>query len=128
MRYCYTAIITEDEGKYHVRFPDLDGCITSGKDLYDAMDMAEDALACWLCVAEDTGKKIPSPTALESLSIGKGDYPCLVKADTMKYRQATDTKAVRKNVSLPMWLAKIVEQRKINCSKVLQDALMSQIQ
>ena len=128
MRYCYTAIITEEnDGKFLVRFPDLDGCVTSGKTIDNAMDMAEDALAGWLCVAEDNGLKIPSPTALKDMSVQKGEYPYLARVDTLKYRQATDTKAVRRNVSLPMWLSKIVEQRKINCSKVLQDALISMI-
>ena len=36
-----------------------------------------------------------------------------------------DTKAVRKNVSLPAWMVNLADKRGINCSKVLQDALLT---
>ena len=42
MKYTYTAVISPDEktGKYFCRVPDLPGCITSGKTLDEAIDMA----------------------------------------------------------------------------------------
>ena len=39
----------------------------------------------------------------------------------------TDTKAVRKNVSLPAWMSKLADKRGINCSKVLQEALTTKL-
>jgi hypothetical protein len=39
------------------------------------------------------------------------------------FGKQTDNRAVRKNVSLPAWMASLADKRKINCSKVLQDAL-----
>lgn len=35
----------------------------------------------------------------------------------------SDTRAVRKNVSLPAWMATMAERRGVNCSQILQDAL-----
>ncbi|MEI3063121.1 MAG: type II toxin-antitoxin system HicB family antitoxin [Oscillospiraceae bacterium] len=43
-KYVYPAIFTEDEDGYSVRFPDVDGCFTSGRSLQEALEMAEDAL------------------------------------------------------------------------------------
>ena len=56
------------------------------------------------------------------------DILTTIQADSIKYRSMTDTKAVRKNVSLPAWMAKLADKRGINCSEVLQDALESILQ
>lgn len=47
----------------------------------------------------------------------------MIQVDTIVYRAQTDTKAVRKNVSLPAWMANLADMRGINCSQLLQDAL-----
>lgn len=41
----YTAIFTEKGGKVYARVPDLNGCITTGKDLSDAIEQMTDAMA-----------------------------------------------------------------------------------
>ena len=43
-----------------------------------------------------------------------GDICTLVAVDTDRYRRETDTRAVRKNVSLPAWMAYQAEQRGIH--------------
>ena len=127
MRYTYTAVFTEDDGKVYARVPDLDGCITTGKDLADAIDQMSDAMAAWLCTAEDESLEIPSPTPQKDIAREGNAVLSLINADTIKYRELTDTRAVRKNVSLPAWLSKLADARRINCSQVLQDALMARI-
>ena len=49
-KYVYPAIFhpNEDDGSITVTVPDLPGCITEGKDLADAIFMAEDAVSMWL--------------------------------------------------------------------------------
>ena len=125
MKYTYTAIFNEKDGKVYAWVPDLDGCITTGKNLTDAIAQMSDAMAAWLCTAEDEGIAIPVPTAQSAIPHKKQDILSLLQADTIEYRARTDTRAVRKNVSLPKWLATIAEKRNINCSQVLQDALMA---
>ena len=127
MRYTYTAVFTEEGGKVYAKVPDLDGCITTGKDLADAIDQMSDAMAAWLCTAEDEDLDIPSPTPQKDIPHDGNTTLSLIKADTLKYRELTDTRAVRKNVSLPAWLVKLADARRINCSQVLQDALMARI-
>ena len=103
MKYIYTALFTpiEDGSGYYAKVPDLPGCITTGNSLSDAIDQITDAMSAWLVVA----------------------ICSLISADTIEYRAQTDTRAVRKNVSLPSWMVRLADKRGINCSQVLQDAL-----
>ncbi len=125
MNYTYSAAFKEQGGKVYARTPDLDGCVTTGKDWADAIDQMSDAMSAWLCVAEDEGLKIPAPTPQHKIALKKGEVFSIIKADTMEYRAKTDTRAVRKNVSLPAFLARLADIHRINCSQVLQDALMA---
>ena len=125
MKYIYTAVFTEDnDGKVYARVPDLDGCITTGKSLEDAIEMITDAMSLWLVTAEDDGSEIRPATKQADIIIQPGEEYSLIYADTLKYRAQYDTRSVRKNVSLPQWMVKLAEKKGINCSKVLQDALM----
>jgi predicted RNase H-like HicB family nuclease len=127
MKYIYTAVFNKEGGKVYARVPDLPGCITTGKDLSDAIEQISDAMAAWLCVAEDENLTIPAPTPQDKISCEKGEDISLINADTVKYRSATEVKSVRKNVSLPMWLSNIADKRHFNCSQILQDALLARI-
>ena len=126
MKYTYTATLTpnEDGTKYYCRVPDLPGCITTGDNIDDAIEMITDAASGWLVVAEDEGNDIPAPTPQCRLNIPEGAACSIIRIDTLAYRAATDTRAVRKNVSLPAWMATLAEKHGVNCSQVLQDGLM----
>lgn len=125
MKYIYTALFTpiEDGSGYYAKVPDLPGCITTGNSLSDAIDQITDAMSAWLVVAEDEGEPIAHPSPQEKLSVDAGTICSLISADTIEYRAQTDTRAVRKNVSLPSWMVRLADKRGINCSQVLQDAL-----
>ena len=126
MKYIYTATFIPNENgtKYYCRVPDLPGCITTGDSLEDAIEMITDAASGWLVVAEDEGNDIPTATPQHELNIPEKTICSIIRIDTFAYRAATDTKAVRKNVSLPAWMATLAEKRGVNCSQVLQDGLM----
>lgn len=109
--------------KFFAKVPDLDGCITTGKTLEDAIDQITDAMNAWLVVAEDENIPIPEPTPQSKL-LEEFAVLSLIKADTMQYRARTNTKTVRKNISLPAFLFDFADKRNINCSQVLKDALM----
>ena len=125
MKYIYTALFTpiEDGSGYYAKVPDLPGCITTGNSLSDAIDQITDAMSAWLVVAEDEGEPITPPSPQEKLSVDAGTICSLISADTIEYRAQTDTRAVRKNVSLPSWMVRLADKRGINCSQVLQYAL-----
>lgn len=129
MTYLYTAILTpsEDGNKVYARVPDVPGCATTGHSVTDAIDQITDALSGCLVVAEDEGLPLAAPTPQAELAHDAGDICTLIRVDTIAYRAATDDRAVRKNVSIPAWMANMADKRGINCSKVLQDALRQQL-
>ena len=125
MKGVYSAVFSPKENGtgYYCRVPDLPGCITSGRDEAECLDLIQDAANLWLCDIEKDGRAIPAATPLSEVPHEPGDICTLVAVDTDRYRRETDSRAVRKNVSLPAWMAYQAEQRGINCSQILQDAL-----
>ena len=126
MKYIYTAtfVPNEDETKYYCRVPDLPGCITTAGSIDEAIELITDAASGWLVVAEDEGNEIPAATPQHKLDLPDNAVCSIIRIDTLAYRAATDTRAVRKNVSLPAWMAALAEKRGVNCSQVLQDGFM----
>ena len=129
MHYIYSASFTPigDGTGYYARVPDLPGCITSGRSLQDAIEQITDAASVWLVAAEDEGLPISAATPQDQLSRDPGVIYSLIQIDTIAYRALTDTRAVRKNVSLPAWMANLADKRGINCSQVLQDGLLARL-
>ena len=129
MRYIYSAMFTpnEDSTKVFARVPDLPGCVTSGRDLQDAIEQVTDAASNWLVVAEDESLPIPVATPQAELEHSPECVFSLIQVDTLAYRAMTDTRAVRKNVSLPAWMADLADRRGINCSQVLQEGLTARL-
>ncbi len=123
MKKTYTAYLQPFEDGYLVKIPDLPSCVTSGKTLQEASEMAIDALSACLLVIEDEGLPLPEPTSPDSLDPPTNAHLLLVPVDTVAYRMSTDTAAVRRNVSLPAWMDGMAKKRGINCSQVLQDSL-----
>ena len=124
MKYAYPAIIKqEDGGLYSVEFPDIDGCVTSGSSLPDAIEMAEDALCLMLYDMEEDGTVIPAPSNLKAVQSSTDAIVSLVCCDTIEYRKLYNNKAVKKTLSIPAWLNTMAERADLNFSSVLQDAL-----
>jgi len=128
MRRVYPALLAPAEsGGFFIRVPDVSGCVTTGKTLEETLDNVRDALAGCLCVLEDVGQPLPEPSAPASVADDTSTV-VLVDVDLLEYRKETDTKAVRKNVSMPAWLSYMADKRGVNCSQVLQEALMKELQ
>ncbi len=128
MKYIYTAVFTFSEGTVYARIPDLPGCITTGRDLSDAIMQITDAANGWLATAEDEGLQINPPTPQNQIECPDGSAVSFIEADTIAYREKTETRSVRKNVSMPAWMARMADRLDINCSKVLQDALRAKFE
>ena len=56
----YYAIFRKTSEAIEVEFPDLEGCVTFGKDWEEAVGNAEDVLAAWLAHADSKFIKEPS--------------------------------------------------------------------
>jgi len=121
MKYVYPAILFPDDGKIGVTVPDLPGCHTFGDNKADALFMAKDAIEAWLWYAENNNEAIPE--ASETLPLKSGETLTLIAADTNEYRKANDTRAVKKTLSIPLWLNHQAEKANAPFSQILQQGL-----
>lgn len=134
MKYFYPAVFTLDktdinfpEGVYLVNFPDLDGCYTFGNNLTEAYEMAEDVLNLTLWDMEESKVQFPVPSTPTDLKTDKNSFISMVKADTLVYRKLHDKKAVKKTLSIPQWLDTIAQEKNVNFSNTLQNALIKEL-
>lgn len=82
-KYVYPAVFTpEEEGKYSVFFPDLEGCYTCGDNLQDAIAMAEDVLAFYLYDEETAQNKIPKASNLSEIEKNDEEFVNYIACDT----------------------------------------------
>ncbi len=123
MLQIYPAIIHEEDG-YWIEFPDLEGCQTCGTSLEETMELAQEALGLYLVSLAEHDQTIPAPSSIGEISVKDG-HATYVSTDMNIYRR--DTRAVKKMLSIPAWLAKEAEANNISLSKVLQDALKEQL-
>jgi len=57
------SIYPEEEGGYTIMIPDLDGCMTQGETLEEAINNIDEARELWIETVYYSGKKgIPSPS------------------------------------------------------------------
>ena len=130
MKNVYPAFFTITDTIILVEVTDLE-ILTEGKDMKNAIEMARDAIELKCVSLEDDKKEIPLPSEISSLDVNNGTFAedgttviSLVDIDSEEYRRKIDTKAVRKNVTIPSWLNYEAEHAGINISRVLQEALM----
>lgn len=130
MLYIYPAYFYQEEtGGYSVIFPDLNDLATCGETLEEALVMAEDALGLYLFTALKDHEPIPTPTQIENVpQDAEATFVNVVKLDMREYSKKHSDKAVKKTLSIPMWLNTLCEENNINFSKVLQEALLQKVQ
>ena len=122
-RYIYPAVFERDEDGYSVTFPDLPGCITCGDNLEDAYLMAKDALELHLYGMEQDKDDIPSPSKPESITVKSDSFLTLIEAYMPLIRDEMANKAIKKTLTIPKWLNDLGEDKRVNFSQVLQNAL-----
>ncbi len=126
------------EGKYHVViFPDLDWLATQGKNEREAMEKAVECLAGYLHLLKTDGDKIPSPSKLKDVSLEKiakeleidpkDAFVNMVSVDVDEYAKIHFEKSVRKTVTIPAWLNKAAQEKHINFSQTLKEALVDKV-
>ncbi|MBQ7657135.1 MAG: type II toxin-antitoxin system HicB family antitoxin [Clostridia bacterium] len=129
MKYYYVAVLTPrgDGTGFDCAVPDLPHCITSGADLPEALKMIEDAAGLMLVGYEDLETPIPQASDPVTFQSQPGTITTLLSLDTDMYRQMNDTTPIRKSVSIPAWMDRLVKQQGISCSQVLQEALRQRL-
>lgn len=122
-RYFYPAVFTYEDGKeIAITFPDLSAA-TSGENEDDALLAARELLGCVLAGLEEDGEELPAPSRLTDVELQPNERAVLVDVFMPSVRQAKANRSVSRTVTLPAWMNAAAQERNINFSQVLQDAL-----
>lgn len=124
MIFVYPAVFHKEGNSYWAEFPDLPGCQTYGENINETMGFAQEALAGYLLTLLEQGRTISVPSDISTIHTDDG-FVSLVSCNINPYK---DTKAVKKTLTIPLWLNDRATSMGINFSQVLQDALLSKVQ
>lgn len=120
----YLAVLEPTNTGYSVFYPDLPGCISIGKTIQEASENAKESLELHIYGLEKDNDMIPDasekldPKDVENcLVVPITIYPDLVK-------QKLDNRKVKTNCTLPAWLKKMAEEKKVNYSQLLETSIM----
>ncbi|MCL2487767.1 MAG: type II toxin-antitoxin system HicB family antitoxin [Oscillospiraceae bacterium] len=123
MEYVYPAIFHHNaDATFTITFPDLPGCVSEGKNLVNAVSMAQSALTQWLEYLTDKNMLIPAASELLSVQTNDREFVNYVRADVK------DGRAVKRTVSIPKWMDDKVVASGLSLSRVLQDTLTQRLQ
>ncbi|KRL23076.1 toxin-antitoxin system, antitoxin component, HicB family [Lentilactobacillus kisonensis DSM 19906 = JCM 15041] len=109
---------------YTVIFPDVPGAISQGKGIAEAISNGSEALGLMLYDA----KELPGASSLAAIHPDEsGTIVNWIATDLEEIRQTVREPAVKKNTTIPGDLARMAEQKNINFSAVLTDALKKKL-
>lgn len=96
----YIAIVhKEPKSEFGVSFPDFPGCVTAGKNIDDAKDMAQEALLLHIHGMLEDGEELPSPSKLEEI-MTDADYADAVAYLVVEVPDARQ-RTIRVNITVP---------------------------
>jgi len=125
--YIYPAILYQDDDGIAVEFPDLPGCLTFGEDQQEAIKSAKEALALHMYGIEQDEEEIPEPSSIFEIKLNLQEKEkaiiTLIEVVMPMYRDAIETKSVKKTLTIPFWLNEIAVRHNINFSKALVEGL-----
>ena len=98
MKLVYPAVFTPcvNLPGYTAVVPDLPGCITEGRSLADAIEMACDAASGWILDEIEDGNPYPAPSDLKKIICPEGSFVNLIVLDMDRYRKKYGTRPVQK--------------------------------
>ena len=124
----YPAIFHKaEEGGYWITFPDLPECMTQGEDMQHAYEMAFEALGLAITSREAEQEALPTPSEPFSITLEKDEFCVVIEFDMLAYKKRTNSRAVKKTLTIPEWLNEEATALGVNFSQVLQAALMETI-
>lgn len=116
----YPVVLTEynDDGRYYVvTSPNIQGMVTDGDTIAEALVNAEDAIATIL-----DGSDYPKVQDPKQWSLKDNQQTSWVTVNMTKWHNK-HSKRVRRNISIPEYLSKWAKENKINVSQVTTEAL-----
>ncbi|MFQ6794059.1 MAG: type II toxin-antitoxin system HicB family antitoxin [Thomasclavelia sp.] len=128
-RLIYPAIFLQEDDGITISFPDLQGCISCADTFEEAYEMAKEAMELYLeDYIGDLFKSAPKPSKIQDIKLKDNECIALIELDINEYLKTFNNKAVKKTLTIPSWLNDVAVKKKLNFSKILQDALLKEIQ
>ncbi len=127
----YLAIVHKDpDSEFGVSFPDFPGCVTAGRNIDEAKDMAEEAIALHIQGMLEDGDRLPVPSKLEEI-MADTDFSNAVAYLVVGVPDAKP-RTVRVNITLPEMTLKQIDaaakRRGMSRSSFLVHAAQNAIQ
>lgn len=116
-----------EEGGFWITFPDIPECMTQGDDMQQAYEMAVDALGLAITSREAEKQEIPVPSEPDKITTGDNAFCVVIEFDMLAYKKRTNSKSVKKTLSIPEWLNEEAMALGINFSQALQESLMQKV-
>ncbi len=117
-----------EEGGFWVSFPDIPECLTQGDDLAHAYEMAVDALGLALSCREKEQQTLPAASDPTAIIPEPESFLVVIEFDMFSYKKRTNTRPIKKTLSIPEWLYEAATAMDLNFSQILQEALITKIQ
>ena len=122
-RYIFPAIFDYSEDGISIEFPDLPGCLPCANHTEEALKNSQEAMALHLYSMEKDGDVIPESSPITQLRTESNQAVVLVDVWMPAFRDQMENKAIKKTLTIPKWLNDLAEQKNVNFSHVLQNAL-----
>lgn len=106
-----------------MEFPDLPGCLTCGDTEEEAREMSKEAMGLHLYGMEKEADEIPSPTSFRDIKVEDNQVVVLIEVWMPLVRDEVENQAIKKTITIPQWLDEAAREKKVNFSRVLQNAL-----
>ncbi|WP_067557396.1 type II toxin-antitoxin system HicB family antitoxin [Faecalibaculum rodentium] len=123
----YLAVMEPCDSGYGVYFPDFPGCVASGKTIDQAARIAKDALSMHYYALEEESEEIPEPSQSLSAEDTAGNVVTPITIYPELLHEEYRNRRVKTNTTIPAWLKAAAEEKGINFSRVLENALMGMI-
>ncbi|MDR0899879.1 MAG: type II toxin-antitoxin system HicB family antitoxin [Lactobacillaceae bacterium] len=120
--FVYPAIFEPEDGTINVYFPDVSGALTWGQNEKKAIKYGKEALALGLEHYVEQEEPFPNATPSREVKITGDQYVQLIEVDLTKYMKK-HSKSIRKDVTLPSYMATIVKDHGDSLSAILQEAI-----
>ena len=123
-RYIFYAVFESDDEGIAISFPDVPGAYSCANNFEEAFTNAKECLALHLFGMESDKDLIPEPTLNpKEIKLEKNQSLVLIEVYMPLYRNAIDNRAVKKTLTIPRWLERLADEKKVNYSQILQKAL-----
>ena len=124
--YVFPAVIEKCDEGYNVTFPNLPGCVASGRTINEAVSEAREGLALHIWGFEQDNEQVPQPN-FSAIELDTNEVVCYIDVNMFSIRAKMDNRAVKKTLTIPWYLNELAEQKRINFSQLLQYALKEKL-